>query len=366
MNETQTGYFLGDALGSVRQVVDPQAEILLAQSYSPYGEVLSSVGDYETAFSYTPYFVWGQAGEMTDGTGLVNLRARYANFAPPTRSGVGYDPGTGRFISRDTWAGNYNNPITLGKWLYANGNPLMYTDSNGNKAIDTNCGYLGEDYCSKTHLPSLPSTGKLSSRGATFIKYFEQARRWPYGDAGIHKGNCTIGYGTVLSYPIKENCGYEDVQKSRDFKVTDDLTGTTKMMDPNRVLSYVDMQDYFDLEIYLDEEAIKSSIMIPLSQNQFDALVSFLFNAGSSKLTNGVKINNYTLLTTYATLINNHEEKTAFYEIIKQSSFRKGSDLEDGPDPALYFRRYEEYEIYFDNEYNPDPGNNPIYNDFIN
>jgi len=69
VSETQTGYFLGDAQGSVRQVVDPQAEILLAQSYSPYGEVLSSVGDYETAYSYT--------GEMTDGTGLVNLRARY-------------------------------------------------------------------------------------------------------------------------------------------------------------------------------------------------------------------------------------------------------------------------------------------------
>lgn len=93
VSETQTGYFLGDALGSVRQVVDPQAEILLAQSFSPYGEVLSSVGDYETAYSYTPYFVWGQAGEMTDGTGLVNLRARY------------YDPGTGRFMSRDTWGG---------------------------------------------------------------------------------------------------------------------------------------------------------------------------------------------------------------------------------------------------------------------
>ena len=114
VSETQTGYFLGDALGSVRQIVDPQAEILLAQSYSPYGEMLSSVGDYETAYSYT--------GEMTDGTGLVNLRARY------------YDPGTGRFMSRDTWAGDYKNPITLGKWLYANGNPINMMDPTGQKA----------------------------------------------------------------------------------------------------------------------------------------------------------------------------------------------------------------------------------------
>ena len=112
VSETQTGYFLSDALGSVRQVVDPQAEILLAQSYSPYGEVLSSVGDYETAYSYT--------GEMTDGTGLVNLRARY------------YDPGTGRFVSKDTWAGDYASPISLNKWSYAYSNPLLYTDPNGN------------------------------------------------------------------------------------------------------------------------------------------------------------------------------------------------------------------------------------------
>lgn len=33
VSEFQTGYFLGDALGSVRQVLDPQAEILLVQSY---------------------------------------------------------------------------------------------------------------------------------------------------------------------------------------------------------------------------------------------------------------------------------------------------------------------------------------------
>jgi len=81
VSETQTGYFLGDALGSLRQIVDPQAEILLAQSYSPYSKGHSSFGDYETAYSYT--------GEMTDGTGLVKLRARYANCAPPERSGVG-------------------------------------------------------------------------------------------------------------------------------------------------------------------------------------------------------------------------------------------------------------------------------------
>ena len=91
-------------------VIDP--EIVLSRSYSPYGETISSNGGFATDYGYT--------GEMTDDTGLVNLRARY------------YDSSMGRFISADTWGGDYQNPITLVKWLYANANPVMNTDPSGN------------------------------------------------------------------------------------------------------------------------------------------------------------------------------------------------------------------------------------------
>lgn len=112
-----TGYFLDDALGSVRQVANYAAtdsipEILLARSYGPYGDTIASSGDYVTPYGFT--------GEMTGDTGLVNLRARW------------YDPGTGRFLTKDTWNGNYQNPVTLDKWLYANINPVVYTDPSGN------------------------------------------------------------------------------------------------------------------------------------------------------------------------------------------------------------------------------------------
>ncbi|MDH5605276.1 MAG: RHS repeat-associated core domain-containing protein, partial [Anaerolineae bacterium] len=62
---------------------------------------------------------YGYAGEWTDTTGLQHLRARYM------------DPGTGRFISRDTWAGEYDDPMSLNKWMYVMGNPVMYTDPSG-------------------------------------------------------------------------------------------------------------------------------------------------------------------------------------------------------------------------------------------
>ena len=55
---TSPQYFLGDALGSVRQVVDANGEVLLARSYEPYGEVLASAGDGDSSYGFT--------GEMQD------------------------------------------------------------------------------------------------------------------------------------------------------------------------------------------------------------------------------------------------------------------------------------------------------------
>ncbi len=104
---------LGDALGSVRQLTDENAEVVLAQTYEPYGEVLSSAGDGESSYAY--------AGEWTDMTGLQYLRARYMWSA------------VGRFLTRDTWAGDYNSPLSLNRWMYVQGNPVMFTDPNGNR-----------------------------------------------------------------------------------------------------------------------------------------------------------------------------------------------------------------------------------------
>ena len=42
------------------------------------------------------------------------------------------NPSTGTFISMDTYEGSIYDPDTLHKYLYANGNPVMYTDPSGN------------------------------------------------------------------------------------------------------------------------------------------------------------------------------------------------------------------------------------------
>ena len=98
-------------LSSVRQLIDGNAEVILAQTHEPYGEVLSSAGEGESSYAY--------AGEWTDTTCLQYLRARYMN------------PALGRFTTRDTWAGDYNSPLSLNRWGYVQGNPVMFTDPSG-------------------------------------------------------------------------------------------------------------------------------------------------------------------------------------------------------------------------------------------
>jgi RHS repeat-associated protein len=105
-------YFISDALGSVRQLVDPAGAVTLAQSYAPYGGALSSVGSGVSVWQYT--------GEARDVSGLTYLRARYL------------DSGVGRFVSRDKWEGNSTRPLSINRWNYVEGNPVNLTDPSGN------------------------------------------------------------------------------------------------------------------------------------------------------------------------------------------------------------------------------------------
>ncbi|MBI9047413.1 MAG: RHS repeat-associated core domain-containing protein [Anaerolineaceae bacterium] len=102
-------YFISDALGSVRQLVDASGTLVNSATYTPYGE---STGMAETSYGFT--------GEWEDPYDeLLYLRSRY------------YSVETGRFLSRDTWQGDYTRTVPLNKWMYVEGNPVNYTDPSG-------------------------------------------------------------------------------------------------------------------------------------------------------------------------------------------------------------------------------------------
>ena len=108
-------YYLGDALGSVRQLVRDGGEITLARTYEPYGDLAQATGTAQTDYDFT--------GEFTDSSGLVYLRARY------------YAPDTGRFFQQDPWDGVSEIPASLNPYLYGLNNPTRYTDPNGENPL---------------------------------------------------------------------------------------------------------------------------------------------------------------------------------------------------------------------------------------
>lgn len=110
------GYYLGDALGSVRQMADASGVLNLSRNYEPYGTAYSLMGSTSTAYGFT--------GEWTDGTGMVNLRARY------------YAPYLHQFSQADTFVPDLRNPADINKYTYVRDNPINLTDPNGHICLD--------------------------------------------------------------------------------------------------------------------------------------------------------------------------------------------------------------------------------------
>ncbi len=105
-------YYIYDGHGSTRLLTNEAGRITDRYAYDACGNLLKKEGDTENDFLYT--------GEQYNAnTGLYYLRARYM------------DPSTGTFISMDSYQGSLYDPVSLHKYLYANANPVMYTDPSG-------------------------------------------------------------------------------------------------------------------------------------------------------------------------------------------------------------------------------------------
>jgi flagellum-specific peptidoglycan hydrolase FlgJ len=103
------------------------------------------------------------------------------------------------------------------------------------------------------------SFSTLSSGGIGLIKRLEGFRARKYNDQA---GHCTIGYGTLIH---KGNCNGAASEQPYESGITDQRA-TELLMD--RVSNF--------------ENTINQQISVTLNQNQFDALVSFVYNIGSA------------------------------------------------------------------------------------
>ncbi|MCP4538306.1 MAG: RHS repeat-associated core domain-containing protein, partial [Chloroflexi bacterium] len=107
------GYYLPDALGSIRQTTDDVGAVSGSREWTPFGV---EVGRARGGLGYT--------GEWLDSYTEFNyLRARW------------YAPQTARLSSPDPIGPNFSQPQSINRYTYVQGNPLKFTDPLGLRGI---------------------------------------------------------------------------------------------------------------------------------------------------------------------------------------------------------------------------------------
>jgi RHS repeat-associated protein len=107
-------YYHFDFNGNTIAISDSSQQIVQEYTYNAFGRIKTANGNYAQAPG-NPFTYVGKYGVIDEGNGLYFMRARY------------YDSNTGRFLSEDPkWDENL--------FPYANNNPVVYIDPNGESA----------------------------------------------------------------------------------------------------------------------------------------------------------------------------------------------------------------------------------------
>jgi len=108
-------YYQKDGLGSTTALTDASGAVTDRYVYDAFGRILAQTGS-----TVNSYLFAGQQRDVT--TGLDYLRARYMSSAE------------GRFVSKDSFDGSLNNPISRNPYVYANLNPMLLVDPSGHQS----------------------------------------------------------------------------------------------------------------------------------------------------------------------------------------------------------------------------------------
>lgn len=106
-------YYHFDQTGNTLALTDDSGVLTDSYAYEPFGNVTAQ------GSSHNPYRFVGRYGVMDDGNGLNHMRARY------------YRADLGRFLSLDALYGEVTDPMTLNRYQYVSGNPMVGVDPSG-------------------------------------------------------------------------------------------------------------------------------------------------------------------------------------------------------------------------------------------
>jgi RHS repeat-associated protein len=119
ISQTQNGvarFYLQDGQGSTRTLTDNSGSVTDTYSYTAFGEMYGKTGTTTNNYLYT-------SQRFDSLTNLYSLRARF------------YNPVNGRFLSRDTFAYNLDDPFELNRYVYVANTPINAIDPTGNQIM---------------------------------------------------------------------------------------------------------------------------------------------------------------------------------------------------------------------------------------
>ena len=120
-------YYMYNGHGDVTALIDAAGNTAATYYYDAFGNHTETTGEADNPYRYAGY----QYDEETD---LYYLNARY------------YDSKIARFMTEDTYRGEYNDPLSLNLYTYCNNEPIMYWDPTGHwQAGDENLPKWAQD-----------------------------------------------------------------------------------------------------------------------------------------------------------------------------------------------------------------------------
>ncbi|WP_419725664.1 polymorphic toxin-type HINT domain-containing protein [Terrisporobacter petrolearius] len=147
--EGEKYYFYNkDMRESTTNLVNVEGKSEVAYEYTDFGETeINGDENFYNEICYT-------GGIYDNKTGLYYLNARY------------YNPEDGRFLTEDTYRGEFTDPSSLHLYAYCTNNPISYTDPSGHfpilLAFDAAWGaYDGYQYAKKKNLRGWKKAGAI-------------------------------------------------------------------------------------------------------------------------------------------------------------------------------------------------------------
>lgn len=122
---TELTYYVSNSHGDVVQLLNQEGTVIREYSYDAFGNEINPDKKDDNPFRY--------AGEYYDKeTASIYLRARY------------YTPATGRFMTRDTYTGEADDPLSLHLYAYCDNDGVNQVDPSGHWGR-TNRKYVHQD-----------------------------------------------------------------------------------------------------------------------------------------------------------------------------------------------------------------------------